>query len=114
MKKQTKHEKIIALYKEGTKPKDIAAKLKINVKQVYAAKHLESKKSAQKRQELLSGGIMRVIQPQVKRYNTEQTITTDKILDMIKCEQGSIIYVPDIKKSLFQKIKEFLSVRNGI
>lgn len=44
MKKQTKHQKIIALYKEGMKPKDIAAKLKIKTQTVYAAKHLENKK----------------------------------------------------------------------
>lgn len=37
MKKQTRHEKIIALYKEGMKPKDIAAKLKIKTQTVYAA-----------------------------------------------------------------------------
>lgn len=37
MKQKTKHEKIIALYKQGMKPKDIAAKLKIKTQAVYAA-----------------------------------------------------------------------------
>ena len=37
MKKQTKHEKIIALYKQGMKPKDIAKKAKTTVQSVYAA-----------------------------------------------------------------------------
>jgi hypothetical protein len=37
MKKQTKHQKIIALYKEGMKPKDIAVKVKTTVQNVYAA-----------------------------------------------------------------------------
>lgn len=37
MKKQTKHEKIIALYKEGMKPKDIIKKLKCGTSTVYKA-----------------------------------------------------------------------------
>jgi len=54
MKKQTKHEKIIALYKEGMKPKDIAAKLKTTVQSVYAVKHAENKKSIQKTKDKIS------------------------------------------------------------
>lgn len=36
MKKQTTKQKVLKLLSEGMKPKDIAAKIKVNVQQVYA------------------------------------------------------------------------------
>lgn len=92
MKKQTKHEKIIALYKEGMKPKDIAAKLKINVQMVYAAKYLENKNK--------------------KKISKK----SDEYKNKIEVITGTVVFRPEPmgpielvkEKSFFQKIKDFL------
>ncbi len=106
MKKQTKHQKIIALYKEGMKPKDIAAKLKIKTQTVYAAKHLENKKTEKAKDDICNGGIMRVINPRVNRYTTNLRNASDEILKMIK--QDCVVVSEPGKKTLLQKIKRFL------
>jgi DNA integrity scanning protein DisA with diadenylate cyclase activity len=105
MKKQTKHEKIIALYKEGMKPKDIAAKLKIKTQTVYAAKYSERKRIEKVRNEFLSGGVVRVIQPQINRYTTHIESVTNKTLDEMKKSQ--IVVSEPSQKTLLQKIKRF-------
>ncbi len=106
MKKQTKHQKIIALYKQGMKPKDIAAKLNIKTQTVYAAKHLENKKAEKAKDALFNGGIMRVIKPQVNRYTTNLQNASDEILKTIK--QDYVVVSEPGKKTLLQKIKRFL------
>lgn len=53
MKKQTKHEKIITLYKQGMKPKDIAKKAKTTVQNVYAATH-KYRKDLQKKEQTIT------------------------------------------------------------
>lgn len=105
MKKQTTKQKVLKLLSEGMKPKDVAAKLKIKTQQVYTIKSDEKKRAYKKRQEILSGGVIRVIQPQISRYNTTRECVTDEALK--KPKPGFIVTTPVVKKSFFQKLKEF-------
>lgn len=115
MKKQTKHEKIIALYKEGMKPKDIAAKLKINdVQQVYAAKYLENKKIDKKIKTVAKNvlikhdkSITELNQMMEKWSNGADNKTFGTIVHRPE-PMGPIELVKE--KSFFQKIKDFLGV----
>lgn len=87
MRKQTKKQKVLKLLAEGMKPKDIAAKLKMNVQQVYVIKS-DAKKKMQ-----LPGQVVWV-------------------KDGVKFTHAplNIHAVGHVKKSFFQKIKDFLGV----
>ena len=99
MKKETKKQKVLKLLSEGMKPKDIAAKLKIKTQQVYAVKS-EAKKKMQ-----LPGQIV---------FVKDTTDLTTKILQgrqsSNRCIPSLNVSTSVVKKSFFQKIKDFFGV----
>lgn len=101
MKKQTKHEKIIALYKEGMKPKDIAAKLKIKTQTVYAAT-CKYRKDEQK-------AIYKVIEDNnIKDCMNQYNKSLEKQIELLNAPIEKIT-LDDLKnETLFTKIKRFL------
>lgn len=87
MKKQTKKQKVLKLLSEGMKPKDVAAKLKIKTQQVYTIKSEAKKKKQESFIKFINDGI-----------NKETVVIKTEPIQLIK---------EHVKKSFFQKVKEF-------